>query len=232
MCNKLFRWIEIQVSISQSLPLKYYTKLEAQDLLSQNILTSRYLSMVQLRRSKATMRRQDENLQQEVLENTEHIKGHTSGIKVTRLLRKLSDDEMDDNNNDTPAPSSPSTPTSSVDPRKPWLHNFNYYVNTFDQLAENQSIVRWWGDFLAIMASSVLTLTITKRQNHLKEDVVKTLQVMKCLLHHDLVFCEPGPLSLTEGSAEEDDELLEGDADETGIFILPDGELVLQIITG
>jgi hypothetical protein len=73
-------------------------------------------------------------------------KGHTSGIKVTRLLRELSDDKMDDNDNNTPVPSSPSAPTSSqVDPRKIWLHDFNYYVNTFDQLAENQSIVQWWG---------------------------------------------------------------------------------------
>jgi hypothetical protein len=43
---------------------------------------------------------------------------------------------------------------------------------------------------------------------------------MKCLLRHDLVFCEPGPLSLTEGSAEEDDELLEGDADEVIVTVV------------
>jgi hypothetical protein len=36
---------------------------------------------------------------------------------------------------------------------------------------------------------------------------------MKCLLHHDLVFRVPGPLSLTEEPAEEDDEL-QGDVDE------------------
>jgi hypothetical protein len=73
-------------------------------------------------------------------------------------------------------------------------------------------------DFLAIMVSSVSSeraflsaaLTITKCQNRLKEDVVEALQVMKCLLHHDLVFFAQGPLSLTEESAEEDDELLEG----------------------
>jgi hypothetical protein len=63
-------------------------------------------------------------------------------------------------------------------------------------------------------AFSSAALTITKRRNRLKEDVVEALQVMKCLLRHDLVFREPGPSSLTEEPAEEDDELLEGDADE------------------
>lgn len=77
-------------------------------------------------------------------------------------------------------------------------------------------------DFLAIMVSSVSSeqaflstaLIINKYQNHLKEDLVKALQVMKCLLCHNLVFCEPGPSFLTEEPAKEDDELLEGDADE------------------
>ncbi|KAG2338133.1 hypothetical protein BDR05DRAFT_952127 [Suillus weaverae] len=76
------------------------------------------------------------------LENAEHIfqeyylcihgdaeyvpvkKGHASGIKVTWLLQELSDDEMDDN--DTPAPSTPSAATSSINPQKPWLQDFNY----------------------------------------------------------------------------------------------------------
>jgi len=70
-------------------------------------------------------------------------KGLRSGIKVTRLLRELSDDDMDNDNSDsTPAPSAS---VASLDPRKPWLQDFNYYVNTFDQLAENQTIVQWWG---------------------------------------------------------------------------------------
>ncbi|KAG1802534.1 hypothetical protein EV424DRAFT_1545136 [Suillus variegatus] len=123
----------------------------------------------------------DKKLQQEALENVEHVeyyvcihgdaehipveKGHTSGIKVVQLLWELSD-----NNNDNNMPTSyaPSAATSSIDPQKPWLQDFNYYVNTFDQLAQNQSIVQWWGlnamryglvwtaiahDFLGIMAS-------------------------------------------------------------------------------
>ena len=79
-------------------------------------------------------------------------------------------------------------------------------------------------DFLAIMVSSVLSdctfssvvLTITKCWNHLKGDVVEALQVMKCLLHHDLVFHEPGPSSTIEDIVDEDNELLEGESDDPG----------------
>ncbi|KAG1799666.1 hypothetical protein EV424DRAFT_1545914 [Suillus variegatus] len=185
----------------------------------------------------------DKNLQQEALENAEHVeyyvcihgdaehipvkKGCTFGIKVVRLLWELSNDNNNDNGDNTPTLYALSAATSSIDPQKPWLQDFNYYVNTFDQLAKNQSIVQWWGtdiawDFLAIIMSSILSeqaflsaaLTITKCQNRLKEDVVEALQVIKCLLCHDLVFHEPGPSSLTEEPAKEEDELLKGDADE------------------
>lgn len=73
-------------------------------------------------------------------------------------------------------------------------------------------------DFLAIMASSVSSerafssaaLTITKRRNRLKGDVVEALQVMKCLLRHDLIFRESGPSSRAEDDG--DEELLEGES--------------------
>jgi hypothetical protein len=76
-------------------------------------------------------------------------------------------------------------------------------------------------DFLANMASSVSSerafssaaLTITKRRNRLKGDVVEALQVMKCLLQHDLVFREPGPSSITEDAPDFDDDLLEEEPD-------------------
>ncbi|KAG2100725.1 hypothetical protein BD769DRAFT_1676918 [Suillus cothurnatus] len=94
----------------------------------------------------------DEGLQHEAHENAEHIeyyvcihgdaehhapirKGCGSGTKVTWLLWELSDDNI----------SASSAAASSIDPWKPWLQDFNYYVNTFDQLAKNQSIVQWWG---------------------------------------------------------------------------------------
>ena len=79
-------------------------------------------------------------------------------------------------------------------------------------------------DFLAIMASSVSSerafssaaLTITKCRNRLKGDVVEALQVMKCLLKHDLVFRESGPSSTTEDTMDHDDdsELLEEELEE------------------
>jgi hypothetical protein len=79
-------------------------------------------------------------------------------------------------------------------------------------------------NFLGIMASSVSSehafssaaLTITKHHNCLKGDVVEALQVMKCLLHHDLVFHESGPSLLTEDPADEEDELLDGCTENSG----------------
>jgi hypothetical protein len=54
-------------------------------------------------------------------------------------------------------------------------------------------------DYLAIMASSVSSerafssagITISKRRNHLKGDIVEALQFMKCLLRKDLLFRVP-----------------------------------------
>jgi hypothetical protein len=65
-------------------------------------------------------------------------------------------------------------------------------------------------------AFSSAALTIAKRHNRLKGDVVEALQVMKCLLCHDLVFHESGPLSLTEDPAGEDDELLDECTENSG----------------
>ena len=77
-------------------------------------------------------------------------------------------------------------------------------------------------NYLAIMASSVsskhaflsATLTITKHWNHLKGDIVEALQVMKSLLHQELVFCETGPSSTTKNLCEKhDEELLNAELD-------------------
>jgi hypothetical protein len=66
-------------------------------------------------------------------------------------------------------------------------------------------------DYLLIMASSVSSerafsqgrITISKHRNHLKGDIVEALQCVKCAIHHDLLFCEPGPLSLVEDELDE-----------------------------
>ena len=53
-------------------------------------------------------------------------------------------------------------------------------------------------DYLSVMASSVSSerafslagITITKRRNRLKGDVVEALQCMKCIYHNELLFRE------------------------------------------
>ena len=58
------------------------------------------------------------------------------------------------------------------------------------------------------------TLTITKHWNCLKGDIVEALQVMKSLLHQELVFCETGPSSTTKNLCEKhDEELLNAELD-------------------
>ena len=124
--------------------------------------------------------------------------------KLMNLMRELSDD--DDNDDSTT-----STPSSSpiYDPAKPWLQDFNAYLSSKDHLG-GQTIVQWWGvnaarypvwamlarDFLSIMASSVSSkrafssagITISKRRNRLKADIVEALQCLKCMIKRDLLF--------------------------------------------
>jgi len=70
------------------------------------------------------------------------------------------------------------------------------------------------------MASSVSSerafsqggITISKRRNRLKGDIVEALQCIKCAIRHDLLFREAGPSSL--GEDEIDDYEVEGDLGE------------------
>jgi len=63
------------------------------------------------------------------------------------------------------------------------------------------------------MASSVSSerafsqggITISKRRNRLKGDIVEALQCVKCALRHDLLFREPGPSSSVEEEPDEYD---------------------------
>jgi hypothetical protein len=54
-------------------------------------------------------------------------------------------------------------------------------------------------------AFSSAGITISKRRNRLKGDIVEALQCLKCLIHKDLLF--PEPVIFKEG---EDDEVEEG----------------------
>jgi hypothetical protein len=63
------------------------------------------------------------------------------------------------------------------------------------------------------MASSVSSerafsqggITISKRRNRLKGDIVEALQCIKCAIRHDLLFREAGPTSLCEDETDEED---------------------------
>ena len=82
-------------------------------------------------------------------------------------------------------------------------------------------------DYLSIMGSSVCSerafssagITISKRCNQLKGDVVEALQFIKCLLQNDLIYHEPQPSSILEQVLEgvpEDDKDLESVDDPAG----------------
>ena len=54
-------------------------------------------------------------------------------------------------------------------------------------------------------------ITITKRRNRLKGDIVEALQCIKCGIRHDLLFREPGPSSRSEGDDDDLEDVSGGD---------------------
>jgi hypothetical protein len=68
------------------------------------------------------------------------VRQHTgkSSSKLGQLLRELSDDE----DNVTPTPHTQRE--SSLEASKPWLCDFNGYLQSWAELG-NMSIVEWWG---------------------------------------------------------------------------------------
>jgi hypothetical protein len=68
-------------------------------------------------------------------------------------------------------------------------------------------------DYLAVMASSVSSerafssagITISKRRNRLKGDIVEALQCLKCMIHQNLMFRFDPAVSVADEIAEEDD---------------------------
>ena len=74
-------------------------------------------------------------------------------------------------------------------------------------------------DYLAIMASSVLSehafssagITLSKRHNQLKGDIVEALQCLKCMYHNNLIFQEV--VVAKDEEAELKDELVAADVD-------------------
>lgn len=56
-------------------------------------------------------------------------------------------------------------------------------------------------------------ITISKRQNRLKADIVELLQCIKSMLHEDLLFREPAPSSVIELDLELLDNEIETDSE-------------------
>jgi hypothetical protein len=64
-------------------------------------------------------------------------------------------------------------------------------------------------------------ITISKRRNRLKGDIVEALQCVKCAIRHDLLFREPAPSSILEAeingdSRDSEDGEDDGEGSDTG----------------
>ncbi|KAJ6593319.1 ribonuclease H-like domain-containing protein, partial [Mycena capillaripes] len=127
-----------------------------------------------------------------------------------------------------------STSATHIDPTRPWLNEFNEYL----QARETRNYHRYpvWGslarDYLAIMASSVSServfssagITISKRRNCLKGDIVEALQCLKCLIHRDLLFREPVIFKEGEDDEVEAEEAIDASKQRTSWDILIDDD--------
>jgi hAT family C-terminal dimerisation region len=102
-------------------------------------------------------------------------------------------------------------------------HDLSIFFSQFNYARYHPAWASLARDYLSIMSSSVSSerafsqggITITKRRNRLKEDIVEALQCVKCAVRHDLLFREPAPSSTLEvelnadGEDEEDGEVRE-----------------------
>ena len=160
-----------------------------------------------------------------------HITTHNP--KLQALFSKLVDDESN-TSDDVDMAASNNTSAQWDDPSRPWLCTFHEYLNRQDNLGD-LSLIQWWGvnstqypvwasltqDFLSIMSSSVSAehvfssagITISKRRNCLKYDVMEALQFQKCAAKSQLLFCED-PSLLTEATIL--DEISEDGGDKAG----------------
>ncbi|KAG6846029.1 hypothetical protein H0H87_011077, partial [Tephrocybe sp. NHM501043] len=142
--------------------------------------------------------------------------------KIRRLLSHLESDSEDDVSNSDHVSSS----THTHDSAKPWLKEFNKYLDSDDELNE-MTLVQWWGinarripvwaslarDYMAIMASSVSSerafssagITISKRRNRLKGDIVEAIQFIKCAASHNILYREEVLPSTEEDLLQADD---------------------------
>ncbi|KIL66162.1 hypothetical protein M378DRAFT_10179 [Amanita muscaria Koide BX008] len=124
----------------------------------------------------------------------ESMKSKKAKKGLRALLRELSDND-EDNTTDT-------CHNISEDPERPWSQYFQAYMDISEQVPDGWSVIKWWGvnsscyhpawaslahDYLSIMSSSVSSerafsqggITISKRRNRLKGDIVEALQCVK-----------------------------------------------------
>ncbi|TFY73043.1 hypothetical protein EWM64_g10969, partial [Hericium alpestre] len=148
------------------------------------------------------------------------------GEKMQHFAKNWSDDEqrsVSERTKDISAtmPDPIATPVATP----AWEREFNKYISgDLEDIPAEMSLVTWWGvnaprypvwaslarDYLAIMASSVSSehafssagITITKRRNRLKADVVEALQGLKCALKRNLLVRVSGPSSVIEEQLE------------------------------
>jgi hypothetical protein len=206
----------------------------------------------------------------EQLPTSAELRTTTGNRKLDALLGELSDGEDEGSEASfRPVPSAVSqTPSVSLldpaDPSKPWQDDFHAYLNSKDHLGD-LTVTQWWGinaprypvwaslarDFLSIMATSVSSerafssagITISKRRNRLKADIVEALQCLKCMFKRGLLFHED-PSIMTEleddldspqkadgGTGEPWDALVEDlDAEDEGRDSGDDDEIFVQML--
>ena len=66
-------------------------------------------------------------------------KGWPTISNVKALLRKLQSSDDEGSGDDV------GTSAAQADLTKPWLKEFNHYLDTTDELSDGQTLVQWWG---------------------------------------------------------------------------------------
>ncbi|KIL57469.1 hypothetical protein M378DRAFT_1028731, partial [Amanita muscaria Koide BX008] len=163
-------------------------------------------------------------------ERYEQISTTSLNSHVTSKPRKCRR-QWSDSDTDWSSSESDTEISHAGDANTTWEGAFNLYLKTPDILPEGMTVVTWWGinasryhsvwaslarDYLAIMASSVSSerafssagITISKRRNRLKGDIVEALQCLKCMYSNDLIFRKVTTLEVEEDELDADDGLL------------------------
>jgi hypothetical protein len=80
-------------------------------------------------------------------------------------------------------------------------------------------------------AFSSAGITISKRRNCLKGDIVEALQCLKCMIHRNLIFRQDPAISVADEIAEEDDTPTDI-GDEIQVLLTKERPLKIGVICG